>query len=126
MTFYISIRLMLIAIVVMLAILLLVIILIRRFLHMQQVSFSVNIVISPAAPPPLTKISDPLNLNGTVGQPFTASLTSNVQGGTPPYSAVVSGTLPDGLTADATGNISGTPTVAGTTTLSVTVSDSSV
>ena len=90
----------------------------------QTVSFTVNIVISPAAPPSLTKVNDPLNLTGQVGQPFNADLASNVQGGTSPLTFNVSGMPPAGLSV--TGSvISGTPTTAGTTTLSASVSDSS-
>jgi hypothetical protein len=126
MTFYISLRVALICLGVLLGIVLLIILMIRRLLHMQTVSFTVNIVISPAAPPPLTKISDPLNLTGQVGVPFSASLSNNVQGGTPPLTFALSGALPDGLSTDGAGNISGTPTTAGTSTISVSVSDSSV
>lgn len=94
-----------------------------RILKMAQISFTVNISISPAAQP-LSAVSDPLNLTGQVGAPFSASLASNVQGGKPPYKLISSGTLPDGLVDDGSGNISGTPTTPGTSTLSVNVSDS--
>lgn len=93
-----------------------------RVIKMAQISFTVNIVISPAAQA-LAAVSDPLNLTGTVGQAFTAALASNVQGGTPPYTLVITGNLPVGLAADASGNITGTPTTSGTTTLSVGVTD---
>jgi hypothetical protein len=93
-------------------------------IFMAKLTFGVNITINPAAPKPLSAVSDPLNLTGTVGQPFSASLASNVQGGTPPYALSVAGTPPDGLTVDGNGNISGTPTTAGTSTLSVSVADS--
>ena len=89
---------------------------------MAQVTFSVNISIAPA---PLSAVAPTVNETGTVGQPLTASLAGNVQGGTPPVSfAVSSGTLPDGLTMDNAGNLSGTPTSAGTTTVGVTATDS--
>lgn len=90
---------------------------------MAAISFTVNITINPAAVV-LSAVADPLNLTGTVGQPFSASLASNVKGGTSPYKITSSGTLPDGLVDDGSGNISGTPTTAGTSTLSVSVSDS--
>ena len=90
---------------------------------MAQISFTVNIVINPAAKP-LAVVADPLNLSGQVGVPFSASLASNVAGGTPPYKLNVGGTPPAGLAVDAAGDISGTPTAEGTTTLSVSVSDS--
>jgi len=90
---------------------------------MATISFTVNITIAPAAVP-LSAVSDPLNLSGQVGVPFSASLASNVQGGTPPYKLTTTGTLPAGIVDDGTGNLSGTPTVAGTSTLSVSASDS--
>jgi hypothetical protein len=90
----------------------------------QQTSFTVNIIISAAAPPPLAPVSNPLNLSGTVGQPFSAALQSNLTGGTPPYNLTVTGTPPDGLTVDASGNVTGTPTTPGTSTLNVSVTDS--
>ncbi len=46
-------------------------------------------------------------------------------GGSPPYTwALTSGAFPDGLTLDSSGRISGTPTAAATSTLTVTVTDS--
>jgi Putative Ig domain len=64
---------------------------------------------------------------GTVGIPYTASLTAT--GGVLPYTwSVVSGTLPDGLTLttnpDSTATISGTPTILGLSTFTVQVADS--
>ena len=90
---------------------------------MAQISFTVNITINPA-PQPLAAVADPLNLTGQVGVTFSAALASNVQGGTPPYTLSASGTPPAGLSIDGSGNISGTPTAAGTSTLSVSVTDS--
>ncbi|HTQ55988.1 MAG TPA: putative Ig domain-containing protein [Bryobacteraceae bacterium] len=53
------------------------------------------------------------------------SQTLSAAGGTPPYTwAVTSGALPAGLTLSAAGAISGTPTAAGTSTFTVTVTDS--
>lgn len=90
---------------------------------MESVTFTVNITINPQAQA-LAPVSDPLNLTGQVGIPFSTSLASNLQGGQPPYKLSTQGTLPDGLSDDGAGNISGTPTTAGTTTLSVTATDS--
>ncbi|HMA46137.1 MAG TPA: putative Ig domain-containing protein, partial [Frankiaceae bacterium] len=61
---------------------------------------------------------------GTAGSPYSATLAA--AGGTPPYTwAVVAGTLPPGLSlAPSTGAISGSPTTAGTSGLTVQVSDS--
>jgi hypothetical protein len=64
--------------------------------------------------------------SGQVSVPYPAT-TLIPFGGTPPYSdwTVVSGALPTGLTLNpATGVISGTPTLAGTYTFFVTVTDS--
>jgi hypothetical protein len=56
------------------------------------------------------------------GTPYVASLTAS--GGTAPYIwTIAAGTLPAGLTLSATGVISGTPTVPGTGTFTVRVTD---
>ena len=60
---------------------------------------------------------------GTLTAPYTASLGAT--GGTTPYSwAISSGALPAGLTLSSGGQISGTPTTAGTFSFTVKVSDS--
>jgi hypothetical protein len=59
--------------------------------------------------------------NATVGTPYTGSV--GVGGGSAPYSCVITGTLPAGLTANNCA-ISGTPTVAGTANLTVKATDS--
>jgi hypothetical protein len=62
--------------------------------------------------------------NATVGVAYSQSL--NATGGTKPYSfSVTSGSLPAGLTLSADGTVSGTPTTAGASTFTVTVTDSS-
>ncbi len=62
--------------------------------------------------------------SGTVGMPYSASLTAT--GGLAPYTwSLIQGTLPNGLTLTAgSGAISGTPTVSGTFNFTVKVSDS--
>ena len=79
-----------------------------------------------APPPPGLSIatSSPLPA-GTVGQPYNATLAAT--GGTPPYTwSLITGTLPAGLTLNqVTGQISGTPTAQGTSTLTFRVRDSS-
>lgn len=61
---------------------------------------------------------------GTVGLAYPSQILT-ASGGTPPYSwSVSSGTLPAGLTLDPpSGTISGTPTAAGTSSFTVTVTD---
>ncbi|PPU76661.1 putative Ig domain-containing protein [Xanthomonas cucurbitae] len=62
---------------------------------------------------------------GTAGQAYTAAITP-ATGGTVPYSyALSAGALPAGIVVDAaTGGLSGTPTIAGSFTFTLTVSDS--
>ncbi len=62
--------------------------------------------------------------NGLFGAHYSAALVAT--GGTPPYSwSVTSGSLPLGLTLNATtGTIQGTPTTVGTSTFTVTATDS--
>lgn len=66
--------------------------------------------------------AEPVSLNGKVNTPFTWDVDG--VGGKPGYT-FSSTTLPTGLTLDpATGTVSGTPTVAGVTQLTMTVTDS--
>jgi hypothetical protein len=71
----------------------------------------------------------PLTLNGTlpnatVNVPYSQTITA--QGGLPPYTyAITAGTLPVGITLDpATGTFSGTPTVVGASSFTLTATDS--
>jgi len=61
--------------------------------------------------------------NGAVGTPYNQTVTAS--GGTSPYTfALSSGTLPPGLSLNgATGAITGTPTTAGTSTITITARD---
>ncbi|MEO5845822.1 MAG: Ig domain-containing protein, partial [Caldimonas sp.] len=60
---------------------------------------------------------------GATGTPYSQTLATS--GGTAPYTySVVSGSLPAGLSLSTGGTISGTPTVAGSTTFSIGVADS--
>ena len=69
-------------------------------------------------PTPTTSISITTTSlpSGTAGQSYSATLSSNPSGAT---WAVASGSLPNGLTLNSNGRISGTPTSAGTATFSV-------
>ena len=91
----------------------------------QSKSVNLSLTISSAAPPTLAITTSSLP-NGQVGTSY--SLTLVATGGTTPYSwSLTSGTLPAGLTLNAsTGAIAGTPTVAASATaLTLTVRDSS-
>ncbi|GLY51651.1 S8 family serine peptidase [Lentzea sp. NBRC 102530] len=66
-------------------------------------------------------VTNPGTQTSTVGTP--ASLQLSASGGTAPYTWSVSG-LPAGLSANASGAISGTPTTAGTSSVTATVTDS--
>jgi hypothetical protein len=71
-----------------------------------------NVVITPATLP-----------NGDVGSAYNQTLTQTGLTGTPAWS-VITGTLPAGLTLDATsGVINGTPTAVGSSTFTVQVTD---
>ena len=65
--------------------------------------------------------TNPGNQTGTVGT--AVSLQLSATGGTPPYTWSATG-LPAGLTISSSGLISGTPTTAGTSTVTATVRDS--
>jgi hypothetical protein len=64
-----------------------------------------------------TSVPSPANVGSPVSATFAAS------GGVPPYTWSATG-LPAGLSVSAAGALSGSPTAAGTTTFSVTVTDS--
>ena len=74
-----------------------------------------------SVPAPLTITSTSLP-NGVVGEAYSVSLAAS--GGQSPYTwAVASGSLPTGLTLASTGLLSGTPTKAGTSTVTLEVTD---
>jgi large repetitive protein len=83
----------------------------------QTASQNETIVISPA---PLSLSTSTLP-DGTVGVPYNATI--GVAGGTSPYSCTItSGTLPAGLALSGC-SVSGTPTTAGSSTVTVKVDD---
>ena len=91
----------------------------------MNIAAAIATVTITGPPPP----SGPLAIattslpDGAVGSPYTGTIV--VQGGALPYSIFAAG-LPDGLFLNsATGQITGTPTVPGSTTLNVTVTDGS-
>ena len=76
------------------------------------------------APPPLSVSTTSLP-SGTQSMVYNQSLAA--VGGTAPYSwSLFSGTLPSGLTLSTSGQVSGTPTILGTSNFTVKVTDSSV
>ena len=80
-----------------------------------------NISIAASATPP--SITSGNAFSGTVGTPFSQTLTAT--GGTPSYTwSIASGTLPAGLQLSASGAISGNPTAAGTANVTLQVTDS--
>jgi hypothetical protein len=86
----------------------------------QSASKALSISVAPAA---LTVTTTSL-ASGTVGIAYSQTLTAS--GGTGGYAwSISTGTLPPGLNLSAAGTISGTPTTAGTTNLTVQVKDSS-
>lgn len=87
----------------------------------SKASAAFSITINPAQSTLTLTIT---NLPGaTVGVPYTGTI--GVSGGTAPYNCtIIAGTLPAGLTLTGC-TVSGTPTTAGTSTLTVKVTDSS-
>ena len=80
----------------------------------------VSITINPAG----LNITSGTLPNGTVGTPYSSTVA--VSGGTAPYTCtVVSGSLPTGLAFGAGCTVTGTPTIAGTSTPTVRATDSS-
>lgn len=85
---------------------------------------TVTFTVEPAAPPPL-EVASPEDL-GQVGGPLQVPALE-ITGGTPPYTVALdpsSGPLPPGVSMDASGNLTGTPTEAGSFDVVVDVSDS--
>jgi Putative Ig domain. len=73
-------------------------------------------------PPPLAITSTSPLPNGTVNANYSYTLTAS--GGTPPYSWGLIGSLPAGLNLSPGGQITGTPTTAGTSQFTIVLSDS--
>ena len=75
----------------------------------------------PGPPAKVVRLTTSLP-NGSVGTAYSQTLSA--YGGLPPYTWTSSGTPPAGLTLSSAGVLSGNPTTAGTSTFSVTVTDS--
>lgn len=88
----------------------------------QSVNQTESLTISGSPLPLTVATSTPLPA-GNINQPYSVTLTAT--GGTPPYGSwtVTSGSLPTGLSLSSAGVISGTPTVAQTTTPTIQVTD---
>ncbi len=81
-----------------------------------------GVVPLPLTVPPVLTIASALS-SGTVNVAYNATLTAS--GGTAPYTwSITAGTLPTGLSLSSTGILSGTPTVAGSSSVTIQVSDS--
>jgi hypothetical protein len=90
-------------------------------------SITFTMIINPAGPPPPTvlNIGTTNPSNGTIGTAYSYTLTSTGGTGSKNY-VVTSGSLPDGLSLAPDGTISGIPTIVGTSTFTVEVTDSGV
>ena len=88
---------------------------------MQSATGSFQLTINPMIPPLAIASTSPLP-PATEGQAY--SFTFQATGGTPPYTWSTTDTLPAGLMLSSMGMVSGTPTVSGSFTFSVTVMDS--
>ena len=91
----------------------------REVIHVKG-TFNVTFTVEPA------QLSVPATQDlGPVGGPLDESAV-DIEGGTPPYSVALdpaSGPLPDGVTMDGNGNLSGTPTKAGSFPVVLDVTD---
>jgi hypothetical protein len=83
-------------------------------------TYTIVIAAAPIVPPicPVITLSPPTLPPGTVGVAYSQTITGS--GGTAPYTfGVTSGTLPAGLTLTPAGVLAGTPTAAGSSTVTI-------
>ncbi|MHB1487560.1 MAG: Ig domain-containing protein [Acidimicrobiales bacterium] len=86
-----------------------------------RIHYTADAVTATVVPSPLS-ITTPSLPNGTIAQPYSATLTA--ANGTSPYHwSIASGNLPTNLALSPSGVISGTPLVPGTATFTVRVTD---
>ncbi|HEY1239558.1 MAG TPA: putative Ig domain-containing protein [Bryobacteraceae bacterium] len=84
--------------------------------------FAVSIAAAP--PPPLTITTGAALPGGTVGASYSQTIAAS--GGTPPYTfSVTNGSLPPGLSLNASGTLAGTPSAANNFGFTVQVKDKS-
>jgi hypothetical protein len=86
----------------------------------QEATQDLSIRINPPSPPDITTLSLP---GGTVSLPYSETLVASGGIGGLVWS-LSAGSLPDNLSIDPSGTISGTPTLAGTSNFTVRVTDS--
>lgn len=89
-------------------------------------TYTIVVAAAPAVPPvcPVITLSPPTLPPGAVGVAYSQTITGS--GGTAPYTfGVTSGTLPAGLTLTSAGVLAGTPTTAGTSTVTIRGTDAS-
>jgi large repetitive protein len=85
--------------------------------------YTVSNAYSITVSPPAITLAPPTLANGTIGGAYSASVTAN--GGTSGYTyAITAGSAPPGITMNAGGTFSGTPTGAGTYNFTITATDS--
>ena len=84
--------------------------------------FSVTANYQVVVGPPVIAISPATLADGTAGSAYSQTLAAS--GGIAPYAfTTIAGTLPDGLQLDSGGTLSGTPTTAGTSVVTVQATD---
>lgn len=88
----------------------------------MKVTFSFSVTITIEAPNPLTVDVSGVPTSGKVGEAFNGQI--QVSGGTPPYTFSLDTPLPDGLTLNPDGSITGTPSKDGSFSVSGSVADS--
>ena len=83
-----------------------------------------QITLTVDAPPPPLELAATDDL-GQEGVAIPAGTSLPISGGTPPYDVTnVQGTVPPGVTINADGTVTGTPTEAGSFPLAISIQDS--